>query len=160
MSNEKVEQPVIVADITRSHADRIKPLLEVKGDVIVAPNDLVTQLAAGVEGAPTAEEITKVHKWRDEIVPGLELAAGEMAIDHMAANKEIVQMQCRASYGDDEIKVLVQRNHSHAAEPGKKDSAVVTTHGRALVGYDVKTNNQINTVRRALKQYAATRILD
>lgn len=156
MSQDKAAPSV--GEVTRRLADRIKPLVEIKGDVAIVPKDLAFKLED--ESAPTEEETRKVQNFRNQLVPALQLAVGELAIDHMAANKEIESITCTAQVLDDEIPVLVRRNYTHAKEPGKKDSEMVTIHGHSTAGYTAKTDSEIKNVRGFLKAYAAQKIDD
>jgi hypothetical protein len=134
----------------RAMADAIKPKLTVAGSNIERPDDLYAQTLPGDD--LTMETVEKVQRHRQDFLAATELAAGELVIEAMKADKELEQSSMTLKVGSDKVSVTVHRTFETKA-PGSDTS--ITNYGWVTSSYKAKASAQAAHVRTALKAAGA-----
>lgn len=137
MSNEQAQAQIQIPAPVRGFADAIKPQLRVEGGKIPIPAEAFEQsLPEGIN----IQTIKTVQNHLQNFSRGLDVAIGEVAIEHMAQNPEVDTVYAKIKLGTDTYSAAVDRTRNLPAGvgAGRKDVYGHMTSGIQSAGGSTK----------------------
>lgn len=136
-------------------AAKLKPQLTVEGGNIKIPDSLLADYLG-----PDKKVDAIIAAQRDVVgfTQALALAGGELAIEHMAANKDINQVSFKTVAGIEQIDATYRRKHNLSAGPGngRKDAYGHMTLSTKIRGQ----SNEYRRIAKTLMEKGAAALAD
>lgn len=137
MSNEQAQAQIQIPAPVRGFADAIKPQLRVEGGKIPIPTEAFEQsLPEGI----SIQTVKTVQNHLQNFSRGLDVAIGEVSIEHMAQNPEVDTVYVKTKLGADTYSAAVDRTRNVPAGvgAGRKDVWGHLTSGLQPAGGSTK----------------------
>lgn len=137
MSNEQAQAQIQIPAPVRGFADAIKPQLRVEGGKIPIPAEAFEQsLPEGI----SIQTVKTVQNHLQNFSRGLDVAIGEVSIEHMAQNPEVDTVYVKTKLGADTYSAAVDRTRNVPAGvgAGRKDVWGHLTSGLQPAGGSTK----------------------
>lgn len=144
-----MSQDITVNQETVDAAASIKTHLKSEGGTVVIPEAAVQ---AYLDGKGTEAEIIKGQKLQQGLQNALDLAVGEVMIEHMAANPDIRQMSGQAKIGTQKYDITLRHTHNISAGVGKGRTNV---HGHLSTSVTIPGQAEKQRIAKTLQSKAA-----
>lgn len=145
-----MSQDITVNQETVDAAAAIKAQLKAEGGTVPIPEG-VLQTYLETKGG-TEAEIVKGQKLQSGFQNALDLAVGEVMIEHMAKNTDIRQMSAQAKVGSQKYDITVRHTHNISAGVGKGRTNV---HGHISTSITIPGQAEKQRIAKTLQSKAA-----
>lgn len=140
-------------DTTNTIASALKGQFTLEGNTLVPKAGAYDTTLPETFGETAAEQAKGVHGHDKAYIPAFTKAAGEEAIDALAANKQFAHITAETLVGNTNVTVLVERNATVSAGPAKEGEKPKT---REVAGYTtVRMNTKGGTEVKHVRDHIA-----